>query len=146
MTTPNTMIVLSAYFSLSSVSLVETEQANSDPVISPSDPGRKIFHDPVSWAIRIHQLHLCRRVSLPNDCPDMTLNHLSPVGWNRRIHWLHLCKGLRIPHRVSWIWHYWWLPSNAGALGNAENPFIAIAPRSTLARSGSIWNGPIWVR
>ena len=26
-----------------------------------------------------------------------------------------------------------------GALGNVEYPFIAIAPRSTLARSGSIW-------
>ena len=29
------------------------------------------------------------------------------------------------------------VPVNAGALGNAEYPFIAIAPRSTLARSGS---------
>ena len=26
-----------------------------------------------------------------------------------------------------------------GALGNAEYPFIAVAPRSTLARSGSTW-------
>ena len=29
------------------------------------------------------------------------------------------------------------LTGQAGALGNAEYPFIAIAPRSTLARSGS---------
>ena len=29
--------------------------------------------------------------------------------------------------------------SDAGALRNAEHPFIAIAPRSTLARSGSTW-------
>ena len=33
---------------------------------------------------------------------------------------------------------------NAGALGNAEYPFIAIAPRSSLARSGSTWKGPIY--
>ena len=30
------------------------------------------------------------------------------------------------------------------ALGNAEYPFIAIAPRSTLAQSSSIWKGPIY--
>ena len=30
---------------------------------------------------------------------------------------------------------------NAGALVNAECPFVAIASRSTLARSGSIWQG-----
>ena len=35
------------------------------------------------------------------------------------------------------IW--WWGSSDAGALGNADYPFIAIAPRSTLARSGSTW-------
>ena len=29
--------------------------------------------------------------------------------------------------------------SDAGALENAEYPFIAIAPRSTQARSGSTW-------
>ena len=29
--------------------------------------------------------------------------------------------------------------SNAGALGNAEYPFIAIAPRSTFIRSDSTW-------
>ena len=35
------------------------------------------------------------------------------------------------------IW--WWGPSNAGALGNMEHPFIAIAPKSTQARRGSTW-------
>ena len=29
--------------------------------------------------------------------------------------------------------------SNAGALGNAENPFIAIAPKFTLVRGGNTW-------
>ena len=29
--------------------------------------------------------------------------------------------------------------SNAGALGNVEYPFIAIAPRSTLASSSNTW-------
>ena len=36
---------------------------------------------------------------------------------------------------------------NAGDLGNAEYPFIAIAPRFTLARSGSTLQGSyIWVK
>ena len=34
--------------------------------------------------------------------------------------------------------------SDAGALGNAEHPFIAISRRSTLARNGSTWYGPIY--
>ena len=40
---------------------------------------------------------------------------------------------------VSWMWHWtvwWWGSSDAGALGGAECPFIAVAPRSVLARSG----------
>ena len=32
---------------------------------------------------------------------------------------------------------------NAGALGNLEYPFIAIAPRSTLTRSDSTWKSRI---
>ena len=32
---------------------------------------------------------------------------------------------------------------HAGALGNVDHPFIAIAPRSTLAWNGSTWLGPI---
>ena len=35
------------------------------------------------------------------------------------------------------IW--WWGSSNAPALWNVEYPVIAIAPSSTLARSGSTW-------
>ena len=53
---------------------------------------------------------------------------VGPVGWGCRIHRLHFCRGVR-----------WWGSSDAGALGNAENPFIAISPRSTLARRGSTW-------
>ena len=36
---------------------------------------------------------------------------------------------------MSWIWHktiWWWDSCNAGALGNVEYPFIAIAPRFWL--------------
>ena len=66
------------------------------------------------------------------------------LGWGYRIHRLHICRGIR-PfsfQRVSWIWHrtiWWWCPIDARALGNVEHPFIAIAPRSTLARNGSTW-------
>ena len=70
-------------------------------------------------------------------------NYSCPVKWGYRIHWLHLYRGVSPPPRwVSWIWHvtiWWWGSNNVGALGNAEYPFIAITPRSTLARSGSTW-------
>ena len=64
------------------------------------------------------------------------------VGWDCRILRLHLYRGVRSAshQRVSWIWHYtiWrWSFSNDRALENAEYPFIAITPSSTLARSGS---------
>ena len=36
------------------------------------------------------------------------------------------------------IW-WWGFGSFAGALGNSEYPLYAIAPMSTLARSGSNW-------
>ena len=43
------------------------------------------------------------------------------------------------------IWTVWWRSSsNAGALKNVEYPFNAIAPRSTLTRRGSIWEGLIY--
>ena len=63
------------------------------------------------------------------------------VNWSCIIHWLCLCRGERLPQWEFWIWHLtvWWLgSSNAGALGNAEYLLIAIAPRFTLAQSGSI--------
>ena len=65
-----------------------------------------------------------------------------PVGWGYRIHQLFLCRGVRPPKWVTWIWHstiWWWCSSNAGVLGNADYPFIAITPRSTLTWSSSIW-------
>ena len=67
-----------------------------------------------------------------------------------RIHQLHLCREVRTLQRVSFIWHktiYWWGSSDAGALGNVMYLFIAITPRTTLARSGSTWLGPyLWVK
>ena len=46
---------------------------------------------------------------------------------------------------LIWPWTiWWWGSSSAGALGNVEYPFITIASRSTLARSGSTWYGPIY--
>ena len=65
-----------------------------------------------------------------------------PVGCGWRIHRLHLGTGVKPHQRVSWIWHqtiWWWVFSNSGVLGDAEYPFIAITPRSTLAQSGSTW-------
>ena len=60
-------------------------------------------------------------------------------GGGGRIHRLLLCIGVRLFQWVSKIWHktiWWWGSSNTGDLGNAEYPFTAIAPRSTLYRSG----------
>ena len=62
-----------------------------------------------SIAHKIHQLLLCRGVTPPTSVLDMTLNNLMV--------------------RFQQCWSF----------GNAEYPFIAIAPRSTLARSGSTW-------
>ena len=61
------------------------------------------------------------------------LNSNWPVDWGCRIHWLHLCRGVRLNQ-----WVFWWWSSSNGALEKDEYPFIAIAPRSTLAQSGSI--------
>ena len=75
----------------------------------------QINHCPVGWGCRIHRLHLCRGVRPPlTSVLDMTLNNLMV--------------------RFQQCW----------ALGNAEYPFIAIAPRSTLAQSGSTWWGPFY--
>ena len=70
----------------------------------------------------------------------------TPVGWCYRIHRLFLCREVRLHQRISEILHktIWCSsPSNGGASGNAEYPFIAIAPRSSLAQSGSTWYVPI---
>ena len=64
-------------------------------------------------------------------------------GWSCRIHWLHLCRGVRPPRPTSVLdmtlnnlmVRLKWCRS----FGNVEHLFIAIAPRSTLAQSGSTW-------
>ena len=68
--------------------------------------------------------------------------HSSPVGWVCRIRRLHLCRGANPCPMSLLIWCktiWWWGSSNAGVLGNTKYPFIVIAPRSTLALSGSTW-------
>ena len=70
-----------------------------------------------------------------------------PLSRGCRIHRLYLCRRVRLTQRVSCIWHetiWWWGSSNAGSLGSAEYPFITIAPRWTLAQSGSTWEGPMY--
>ena len=59
-----------------------------------------------------------------------------PVGWVCRIHWLHLWRGVRLPpvSVLDMTLNNLWSSSNAGALGNVEYSFIAIAPSSSLAR------------
>ena len=39
--------------------------------------------------------------------------------------------------------NWYWGSSDAGALGNVEQPFIVIAPWSTLSRNGTTWPPPI---
>ena len=75
--------------------------------------------------------------------------NLAWVSWDYWIHRLILCRGVR-PHATNecsgygtkTIW--WWGSSRVGALGNAEDLFIAIVPGSTLARSGSTCLGSIY--
>ena len=62
-----------------------------------------------------------------------------PVGWG--------CRRVRPPNE----WPGYDTKQSDGevpvmfeALGNAEHPFIVIAPRSTLARRGSTWKCPIY--
>ena len=96
---------------------------------------------PSHLAGRLHGLLLCRWAR-PHPTPRQRLS-CGPFGWVCRIHQLHLCRGvIPLPKRVSWIQNettWWWGSSEAVLLGNAENPFIAITPRSTLARSVSTW-------
>ena len=81
-------------------------------------------------------------VCLADHQHSVTNNIYGSVGWGCRIHRLLLCNGIRLLLWVFCIWHqtiWWWCSSNSGALRNEEYPFIAIAPRSTLSRSGSTW-------
>ena len=72
---------------------------------------------------------------------NFTLMIFCPVGWDCRINWLHLCRGVRTPPPTCvLLWHKTGeAPVVLELWGNAEYPFIAIAPRSTLVRSGSTW-------
>ena len=58
-------------------------------------------------------------------------------------HQVYLCRGARLlSQRMSGIWHKtirWRGFSNAGALGNVEYSFIAIAPKFTLIQIGCTW-------
>ena len=94
------------------------------------------------WSFRPyhHLIYICYFVA-------SSLFLLCPVNWGCRIHRVYLYRKVRPHQRVSRIWLqtiWWWDSSNAGDLGNAEHLLIAIAPRSTLARSGSTWLGPIY--
>ena len=89
---------------------------------------------PVGWGYKIHRLDLCKGVKLPQ--------RVAQSAGGCRIHRLRFCWGVKRPQRVSWIWRqtiWWWGSCNARALGNAEYPFIAIAPRPTLTRNGRTW-------
>ena len=66
-----------------------------------------------------------------------------PVGLCCRILRLHLFRGVRLPQWVFSIWYQTIWSSNAGALENAEYPFIAIAPWFFL--SGITWQGSVYV-
>ena len=55
-----------------------------------------------------------------------------PVGWGGRIHQLQLRRGIRPSHRVSWYDIKQSDDEILDMLENAEHPFIAIAPMSTL--------------
>ena len=66
-----------------------------------------------------------------------------PVCWDCRRHRLLLCRGARPPHPTMSVLFMTLntlmvCSRNTGALGNAEYPFTAIAPGSTLRLSGSI--------
>ena len=56
-----------------------------------------------------------------------------PVGWGCKIYMIASLQRGKTPPRSVMVW--WWGSNNAGALGNAEYPFIAIVPRS----NGSNW-------
>ena len=106
----------------------------------------KCVYNSYIYLIYMYRLHLalnnlqwfaCHKTKHKIDIEHILHDHC-PVSWGCRIHWLHLFRWVRLPSPqwVSCIWHkttWWWGPSDAGALGNAEHPFIAIAPRSTLA-------------
>ena len=57
-----------------------------------------------------------------------------------------LQRGKTPPQWVSSIWHsiiWWWGSSNAGALGNAEHPFISITPGPISFLGVLLWH--LWL-
>ena len=69
-------------------------------------------------------------------CIKKEKNPDGSVGWGCRIHWLYLCTGYDSPNECPGYdikQSDDEAPVNAGALGNVEYSFIAIAPLSTLA-------------
>ena len=74
-----------------------------------------VIDGPFSWGCKIYWLHLCRRLSLPQQVS---------------------C----ICHSTIW----WWGFNNAGTLRSAEYLFISIAFRSTLSWSGNASYGLIY--
>ena len=76
------------------------------------------------------------------DSSDFQLT-LVPVGWGCGIHRLRLCSGVRLHQRgesyPSDTFDTKQSDAEASVMGNEEKHFIAIAFRSTLARSGSTW-------
>ena len=72
----------------------------------------------------------------------MRLSSFSALScWGCRIHGLNLTP---LPTSVlDMTLNHWWWGSNLADLEVVEYPFIAIAPRSTLTRSGSTWLAPM---
>ena len=77
----------------------------------------------------------------------MITGDFCPVGWVCRIHRLHLCRGVRPLHQCPGYetkQSDGEVPVMLEILGSAEHLFIAIAPRSNLARNGNTLLGPIY--
>ena len=68
-------------------------------------------------------------------------NYLGLVGWGCRNNWLHLCRGVRLNECLGYDtkWSGGEVPVMLELLSNVQYPFIAIAPWSFLAQSGSTW-------
>ena len=120
---------------------------------SPSDPVLFLFWPPLFFFLLVNITPLRENsVSLflaliPCVVYQYVFLYNHPVGC--RIHRLRLCREIR-PYFPTCFSRYdtkqsdGEVPVKAGALGNAEYPFIGIALRPTHARNGSIWDGPIY--
>ena len=89
------------------------------------------FDCPVRCACRLHRLHQCRRITpSPHECQDMTLNNL--MAW---FQWCWSSGECGAPLHC----HCFHVHSSPEWYHLIEHPFIAIAPRFTLAQNSSIW-------